>query len=228
MAADGSQTLERGLTALRVIAEAPQGLTASEVAARLGVHRSIAYRLLTALVRQEFAAKDAANRYRIGVAFFTLARQARPALLDAAQPVLRELAAELGATACLVVPEGAHAVAVAVVEPPGSGARLSYRVGNRDPLDRGAGGLALLAAQPPSEEEPARVAEVRARGYATTREELIPGTYGVAAPLTRRADETPAAVTVLTHRQEVADSAVPAVLAAARQLSGALALPAGT
>ncbi len=228
MAADGSQTLERGLTALRVIAEAPQGLTASEVAARLGVHRSIAYRLLTALVRQAFAVKDDANRYRIGVAFFTLARQARPSLLDAAQPVLRELAAELGATACLVVPEGEHAVAVAVVEPPGSGARLSYRVGNRDPLDRGAGGLALLAALPPAEAEPARVAEVRAQGYATTREELIPGTYGVAVPLTQAAGKHPAAITVLTHRQDVADSAVPAVLAAARKLSEALSLPTGT
>jgi DNA-binding IclR family transcriptional regulator len=217
--------LERGLTVLRVIAEAPQGLTASEVAARLGVHRSIAYRLLSALVRQEFAAKDDANRYRIGFAFFTLARQARPALLDAAQPVLRDLAAELGATACLVQPEGAHAVAVAVVEPPGSGPRLSYRVGNRDPLDRGAGGLALLAAQPSAAGEPARVAEVRALGFAATREELIPGIYGVAAPLTRQADEQPAAVTVLTHQQDVADSAAPAVLAAARQLSEALSMP---
>ncbi|SCE08286.1 IclR helix-turn-helix domain-containing protein [Streptomyces sp. SolWspMP-sol7th] len=117
--ADGAQTLERGLGVLRMLAEAPHGLRASEVAAALGVHRSIAYRLLTALTRSHFAARDAAGRYRVGVAFYTLAQRARPPLVDVAMPVLRALAVELGATACLVVPDGAHAVAVAVVEPPG-------------------------------------------------------------------------------------------------------------
>lgn len=225
MAAEGSQTLERGLMVLRMIAEERDGLTASEVGARLGVHRSVAYRLLTALVRQGFAAKDGAHRYRVGLAFFTLAELTRPPLLDAARPVLRDLAAELGVTACLVVPEGQEAVAVAVVEPPGPGARLSYRVGNRDPLDRGAGGLALLAAGAPAAGEPDRVAEVRDRGYALTREELIPGVFGVAAPVVRRPHEQPAAVTTLTHREELAEQAVPAVLAAARRLSHALDTP---
>ncbi|WP_306790652.1 IclR family transcriptional regulator [Streptomyces sp. NEAU-H3] len=135
--ADGAQTLERGLGVLRMLAEAPHGLRASEVAAALGVHRSIAYRLLTALTRSHFAARDAAGRYRVGVAFYTLAQRARPPLVDVAMPVLRALAVELGATACLVVPDGAHAVPVAVVEPPGPGPRFSYGVGHRDPLDRG-------------------------------------------------------------------------------------------
>lgn len=226
MASDGSQTLERGLTALRMIAEEQQGLSASEVAARLGVHRSISYRLLAALVRQQFAVKDSAGRYRIGASFFLLAERSRPPLLDAARPVLRALASQLGVTACLVVPEGSDAVAVAVVEPPGSGARLSYRIGNRDPLDRGAGGLALLAAMPPSAGEPGRVAEVRARGYVMTSEELIPGTFGVASPVGRGVHEQPAAVTVLTHRQDLAQDAVPAVLAAGERLTKALAGPA--
>ncbi|MGY3204863.1 IclR family transcriptional regulator [Streptomyces sp. TE5632] len=222
MAAEGSQTLERGLMALRMIAEEPQGVTASDIAARLGVHRSIAYRLLTALVRQNFAAKDEANRYRIGVAFFTLAQQSRPPMLDTAQPVLRDLAAELGATACLVVRDGMEAVAVAVVEPPGSGARLSYRIGNRDPLDRGAGGLALLAAADPTPDEPERIADVRFRGYAVTSEEVLPGIFGVASPVGARSDEQPAAVTVLTHHQDLAEAAAPAVVAAAERLTAAL------
>jgi DNA-binding IclR family transcriptional regulator len=226
MAAEGAQTLERGLMVLRMIAEERNGLTASQVGARLGVHRSVAYRLLSALVRQGFAAKDEANRYRVGLAFFTLAELTRPPLLDAARPVLRDLATELGVVACLVVPEGKEAVAVAVVEPPGSGARLSYRVGNRDPLDRGAGGLALLAAMEPAAAEPARVAEVRTRGYALTGEELIPGVFGVASPVMRQAHEQPAAVTVLTYREDLAEQMVPAVLAAAERLSRTL-LPHG-
>lgn len=225
MATDGSQTLERGLTALRLIAGRPEGLTAGEVASELGVHRSIAYRLLAALVRQGFAHRDGAGRHRPGVAFYTLAELARPPLLEAARPVLHDLAAQLGVTACLVVAEAGQAVAVAVVEPPGAGPRLSYRVGSRDPLERGAGGLALLAARPAAEGEPDRVAEVRSRGYAATGEELIPGVFGVAAPVGRGVGEEPAAVTVLTHRKELADGAVPAVLEAAARLAGTLTSP---
>ncbi|MFE9249696.1 IclR family transcriptional regulator [Streptomyces sp. NPDC007088] len=220
--ADGSQTLERGLGVLRMLAESREGLTASQVAARLGVHRSIAYRLLTTLTRTRFASRVPGGRYRVGVAFFTLAQEARPPLLDVAQPVLRELAVELGATACLVVPDGEHALAVAVVEPPGPGPRFSYGVGNRDPLERGAAGLALLSAGPPLPGEPGRVAEARVRGHVTTHEEVVPGTIGVAAPVRVPAGEQPAAVNVITHRQDLADRAIPLVLAATARIADLL------
>ncbi|MEV0847356.1 IclR family transcriptional regulator [Streptomyces sp. NPDC049954] len=219
---DGSQTLERGLGVLRMLAESREGLTAAQVAARLGVHRSIAYRLLTTLTRTHFAARVPGGRYRVGLAFFTLAQEARPPLLDVAQPVLRELAADLGATACLVVADGEHALAVAVVEPPGPGPRFSYGVGNRDPLERGAAGLALLSAGPPLPGEPARVAEVRARGHVTTHEEIVPGTIGIAAPLRLPPGEQRAAVNVITHRQDVADRAIPLVVVAAGRVADLL------
>jgi DNA-binding IclR family transcriptional regulator len=227
--ADGSQTLERGLVALRLLAEAPQGLGAAEIADRLGIHRSMAYRLLMALTRQNFAARDDAGRYRVGLSFFTLAEQVRPPLLDLAQPVLRELAAELGATACLVVPENEHAVAIAVIEPPGPGPRFSYRVGNRDPLDRGAGGIAMLAAGPVLDGEPERVREARRAGYVVTHEEVVPGTFGIAAPI--RSSGTPvgpSAVNVITHRQEIADRAIPLVMAAAERINRLLTSPSGS
>ncbi len=44
--APGSQTLARGLNALQLVAEAPSGLTVQQVADGVGVHRTIAYRLL--------------------------------------------------------------------------------------------------------------------------------------------------------------------------------------
>ncbi len=44
--APGSQTLARGLAALQLVAAAPNGLTAQQVADEIGVHRTIAYRLL--------------------------------------------------------------------------------------------------------------------------------------------------------------------------------------
>ena len=44
--APGSQTLARGLNALQLVADAPAGLTVQQVADGIGVHRTIAYRLL--------------------------------------------------------------------------------------------------------------------------------------------------------------------------------------
>lgn len=219
---DGSQTLERGMLVLRMLAEAPRGLTAGEVATRVGVHRSIAYRLLTALTRQEFVTKDQHNRYSVGLAFFTLAERVRPRLLDVARPVLREVTAEVDATACLVVAEQDVAVAIAVVEPPGSGARFSYGIGNRDPIDRGAAGIALLAAGSPRDDEPRRVRETRQAGHIMTHEEVVPGSYGIAAPIHTPAGDRAAAVNIITHRRDIADRAAPLVVAAAERITRAL------
>lgn len=220
--ADGSQTLERGLHVLRMLAEVPEGLGPSEVAARLGVHRSIAYRLLTALVRQEFVARDDEGRYRVGLVFFTLAEQLRPRLLDVARPVLHDLTNRLNATACLVVAESERAVAIAVIEPSGPGPHFSYGVGNRDPLDRGAAGIALLAAEPARDDEPERVAETRRTGHITTHEEVVAGSYGIAAPIHTPTGDRVAAVNVITHRHDIAEQAIPHVVEAAETIAATL------
>ncbi|MFI8994734.1 IclR family transcriptional regulator [Streptomyces sp. NPDC053542] len=220
--ADGSQTLERGLRALRLIAGAPHGMTATELAGELGVHRSVAYRLLTSLVRQHFAVRDDEARYRVGADLVGLAEQVRPRLREVAEQVLRRLADELEATACLVVRDDDAAVAVTVVEPATRGPRFSYRVGNRDPLDRGAAGIALLAGGPPADGEPARVTEARERGYALTAGEVVPGTFAVAAPIRTTHPDGPAGINLITHRQDIAEAAVAPVTAAAEEISARL------
>lgn len=225
---DGSQTLERGLLVLRMLAEAPNGLGASDIAAKLGVHRSIAYRLLTALVRQEFVARTPSGKYRVGLSLFTLVERIRPRLLDVAQPILHELTATLDATACLVVAENDCAVAIAVIEPPGSGPRFSYRIGNRDPLEHGAAGIALLAASAPQDDEPERVATTRTAGYIITHEEVVPSSYGVAAPILAPHDQQPAAVNIITHRKDIADRAIPLVITATERITRTLSTPGAT
>ena len=62
--APGSQTLARGLNALQFVAEAPAGLTVQQVADGIGVHRTIAYRLLATLAQFRFIAKGEDGRYR--------------------------------------------------------------------------------------------------------------------------------------------------------------------
>mgnify|MGYP003902800575 CR=1 FL=1 len=49
MVAETSQTLDRGLTVLEVLAESADGLTVTELAARLGVSRTVVYRLVVTL-----------------------------------------------------------------------------------------------------------------------------------------------------------------------------------
>lgn len=46
MPKETSQTLDRGLRVLSVLADSPEGLTVTEVAAALGVSRTVVYRLI--------------------------------------------------------------------------------------------------------------------------------------------------------------------------------------
>ncbi len=95
------------------------------------------------------ARRDVRGAYRVGPAVAELLGRARPRLREVAGPVLERLARTVDATASLVEVIDGFAVTTLVAEPPTDGPRFSYRLGNRDPLDRGAGGVAALAAPPP-------------------------------------------------------------------------------
>ena len=215
----GSQTLERGLAVLLELGRHPQGLTTSEVASRCGLHRSITHRLLVSLHHTAFASRDTDGRYTVGPTVHELVRDARPQLREVAEPVLHRLARRVDASASLVEVAGDHAVTTLVAEPPSDGPRFSYRLGNRDPLDRGAGGLAALASGPPMPGEPDRVAEVRSRGHVTTHGELSPGAHGAAVPLPGWGRL--AAVVVITSDRQSAERSVPDLVNAAREIVAA-------
>ncbi|MDF5757762.1 helix-turn-helix domain-containing protein [Spongiactinospora sp. TRM90649] len=171
MAAESSQTLERGLRLLRLLAEGHGGRTPSELAGQLGVSRAVFYRLLTTLQQEGFARRDGRGRVHLGFGVLTLARGVHPLLRAAALPTLRALAEGVGATAHLTVAEGDDGLAVAVVEPSWTDMHVAYREGARHPLDRGAAGLAILALR-----------EGRG-GYLVTEGQLQEGASGVAAPV---------------------------------------------
>ena len=217
----GSQSLERGLLVLRTLAARPEGLLVSEVSQETGLHRSIVNRALVSLFKSDFATRDGNGRYRVGPAVDQIAGQTRPRIRDVAEPVLQDLALRLGATASLVEVMGASAVATVVAEPSADGPWFSYRLGNRDPLDRGAGGLAALAACEPSPQEPPRVNDVRRDGYVVTEGELNSGALGLAAPITNTRGLR-ASVNVVTNSREIINQGVPAVLAAAQRIANAI------
>ena len=220
--ATGSQTLARGLRALELVAEATDGLTVQDLAGRLDVHRTIASRLLATLADFRLVVRTADGRYRAGSGLAALAAGIQGTLRAAAEPVMRELAAELGATVSLLVLEGQEAVALSVVEPPGASYVLSFKTGSRHPLGRGSAGVALLAAGPADDHERDAVSEARARGYASTFGEVEPGAYGVAVPLPPRAGLPATCLNLITHRADVAETAAPALVAAAERIAQTL------
>ncbi|MER5178748.1 helix-turn-helix domain-containing protein [Streptomyces sp. NPDC002896] len=215
----GSQTLARGLSALELIAAHPQGLAIQEVAERLGVHRTIAYRILATLSDFHLAVRGPDGRYRAGSGTVTLARGYAAGVREAALPVLRRAADDLGATVALISAEGDEAVAVAVVEPRSVDYHISYRVGSRHPIGVGAAGLALAAMRSPSPGEPDEVAAVRSAGYARTFGQIEPGAYGVAVPLRTADPALHMCVNLITSREDVAQDAVPVMRAVADEIA---------
>ena len=145
MTAETSQTLDRGLRVLKLLADTDHGLTVTELAAKLGVNRTVVYRLLATLEQHSLVRRDLGGRARVGLGVLGLAHQVHPLLREAALPALRSLADDIGATAHLTLVDGTEALAVAVVEPTWTDYHVAYRTGIRHPLDRGAAGRAILA-----------------------------------------------------------------------------------
>lgn len=177
MTTETSQTLDRGVRVLKLLADSERGLTVSELATRLGVNRTVVYRLLATLEQHGLVRRDPGGRARVGLGVLRLAHRVHPLLREAALPALRELADDLGATAHLTIVDGAEALAVAVVEPSWTDFHVAYRAGRRHPLDENAAGRAILSARglPPGvRPEP---------GWVTTRSGDHTGAAAVAAPL---------------------------------------------
>lgn len=217
----GAQTLRRGLHALEFVSSSPRGVTIQQVADHLGVHRTIAYRLLLTLADVRFAFRSPDGRFLPGARLATLAGGVHTAMREAALPILRELADSLEATVSLLVREVDDAVAIAVVEPTRGRYHIGFHEGSRHPLHVGSAGLALLASGAPAAGEPSRIAEVRRMGYARTFAEVEPGAYGVAVPVGGHVDGVAACLNLITHREDVADGALDQLLAAAGKISAA-------
>ena len=164
----GSQTLARGLTGLHMVAAAPGGLTVQQLADQVGVHRTIAYRLLLTLAEFRLIAKGEDGRYRPAAGLAVLGASFDRNVRQLCLPTLRALADELGSTVSLLVAEGDQQVAVAVIVPSQVAYQLAFHEGSRYPLDRGAAGIALLASMPARAGERELVARARERGWVMT------------------------------------------------------------
>lgn len=207
MAAETSQTLDRGLIVLEVLAATPNGLTITALAARVGVNRTVVYRLVATLELHGLARRDSAGLVHVGLGVLALARGLQPVLRERAAPVLRGLSEQLGMTAHLTVADGGEALAIAVVEPTWTDFHVGYRVGARHPLGQGAAGRAILLGRSADPD-----------GYSVTAGELQPGARGVAAPVLG-VDGLEASVGIVTLGELDPEEVGPVVRAAAAEVA---------
>jgi DNA-binding IclR family transcriptional regulator len=208
-----SQTLDRGLRLLSLLAGTPGGLTVTEVSAGLDVPRTVAYRLVSTLEQHALVRRDGRGRLHVGLGVLRLASAVQPALRDLAVPVLRSLAESVGCTAHLTVADGEEALAVAVVEPSWTDFHIGYRIGSRHPLGQGAAGRAILLGR---DRDPRRAT------YTTTSGELQAGARGVAAPV-EGIEGWEASVGIVTLGDLDTDRVGARVVAAAADLAARLA-----
>lgn len=208
MSPGGSLTLDRGLALLQAVADADgQACTVSELASTIGVSRAAVYRLLGPLVDRGLLWREG-PKVRLGVGLLRLAGRVLPQLREAASPVLRALAEDVGATAHLSIADADTVQAIAVIEPSWTSYHVGYRVGSQHPITRGAAGKALTLRQ-------------SGPGWASTVGELQPGAFGVAAPV-RGVQGLRASIGVVSLDALDADQVGPRVVQAAADLARVL------
>ena len=212
--APASQTLSRGIRLLEELADARAPLSIDDLAARVSLHRSVAYRLLRTLEDHGLISRDATGAVRLGTGLAALAAGVAADLQSEALPELTAAANDLGMTCFLVVLDHDACVTLASVEPRHAVTAVAQRPGARHPVTRGAPGRAILAQLPPRSwpddvdaRLAAEIAETVDRGWATSHDEVVPSLRAVAVPLAVQGRE-PAAVAAVHVATDLDDAAI--------------------
>ncbi|BBG03400.1 MULTISPECIES: IclR family transcriptional regulator [Pseudonocardia] len=234
----GVQSVDRAITVLELIAGLGEA-GVSELAAALEVHKSTAFRLLGALEEHGLVEQIGdRGKYRLGFGLIPLAGRVAERLEVTTQgrPVCDELAARLGETVNIAIPDRGFAVNVDQARGPSMVTTYNW-LGRITPMHNTSSGKVLLAAAViddptalPDEVRPAdraalseELAEVAAAGYAWSMEELETGLNAVAAPVRDHSGSVVAALSVSgpSYRLSVEriELITPDVVAAGREIS---------
>lgn len=241
------QSVDRALVLLEAVAAADGDVSLTELASRVGVHKSTASRLLATLEAHRLVVQGERGRYRPGLGLLSLAASATSGLdlVRAVNPVLRELSRDTGETANLAVL--AEDTALYLDQVTGrSMLQANSWVGQRVPLHATSNGKVLLAYSDPSllrricshplerftprtltahGELAAELERTRIAGTATAVDEWEQGLTAIASPVFGVRDELVASVSLSGPTVRLAGTAAFAdrVRAAAAEMSRRLA-----
>mgnify|MGYP001031644445 FL=1 len=195
------------------VEETDLGLT--ELAARAGLHKSTALRLLSSLERKGFVIRNpVTDKYRLGYRILELAAgAAQPDDLSLVfLPEMERLRDQIGETVSLYVRDGFERIRIQAVQSREAVRRVAP-VGARLPLYVGASSKVLVAyagerfieewrtgGNWPEGFQPdaflAQMEQVRREGFATSFEEREPGVAAMAVPIIGRSGQLAAALSV--------------------------------
>ena len=148
-AAHGCEGARRVLALMLTFSADDNTLTARQLAERTGIALPSVYRYITLLRETGLLAGDERGSYRLSARLIGLAKAAEAAesIIDVADPVMRNLAAQTGETVILVRLIGRSAVCVHRVQS-AQRLRISFEPGQPLPLERGASARLLLSSLP--------------------------------------------------------------------------------
>jgi len=249
---DGSavRSVDRAAALLLALGDFPAEAGVTELARKLGLHKSTASRLLATLQRRGLVEQDEeSGKYRLGLVVIRLAARAEKTLdlRTLARPDLERLARATRETVSLGVLDGDRCLTVAQVDGPNMVACADW-TGRTTPLHCVASGKVLLAAlaerdilrlvkkglapctdrtitalEPLFEE----LARVRRRGFATAFSEWEPGQNAVAAPVQDARGRVIASVVIWGPAYRIVPGRVADLAAEARAAAGAISIRLG-
>lgn len=232
----GTQTLDRSLDILFLVAGAAEPLAMGEIAAGTGVHESTAYRLVQALQQRGLLRREARGQVTLGPALFELARAADRQiggdLPTLAGPFMEDLVRRTGETSFLTVRSGLEVVCVEVVESPRR-VRLAFGKWQISPLYAGSA-VTILAHQDQTvidrvvaasrgrryangdpvtrERLVAAMERVRAEGHVVTSGEVDPDATGIGVPVFDGRGRAVAALSLAGPTSRIEGEALPALV----------------
>ncbi|WP_040949609.1 IclR family transcriptional regulator [Gorillibacterium massiliense] len=234
------RAVERALDILLCFAE-DSDLSLTEIASRIGLHKSTVHRLLASLEVKGFVRRNAdTERYRLGYRMWELSanliQDGDPAVI--VLPEMERLKDAVEETVSLYILDDLERIRVQAVQSSQAIRRVAP-VGARLPLHLGASSKVLVAFSEPevldrvlasdvwtSEDQKAafldELTDTRKKGYATSLEEREEGAAAVSAPIFDRSHRLVAALAIsgptnrLTPERMVADA--PVLLEAAARM----------
>ncbi len=228
-----TQTVERALSLLDVLAESTRPMNLKEISQRSQLNATTCLRLLRTLELNHYVVRlPESGQYRLGGKILTLA-YAMESQLDIrtiARPVLQELSLAIGESAGLIIRQGNEGIVIERAAGP-SALRHVTGIGYRGPLYCTSAGKVLLAWSEPEWRErylaneilhqltpttitsrsalEVQLEQIRESGYATDYGEREEGLVAIAAPVRDAADHVVASIGVSGPAERMPDELMP-------------------
>ncbi|WP_051236732.1 IclR family transcriptional regulator [Ottowia thiooxydans] len=232
-----TQTLDRAIALLRLLAASPEGTRLVDLQAATGLTKPTVHRILDTLCHHDLAARDpASRRYALGPEISLLAASvatSRIDLVELAREHMLEVAHRTGDTSFLMARSGFDTVCLDRQTGSYPVKAFTVDVGSRRPLGLGAGGIILLGTLDDTMREAAyqrvheylkplhrvTVAQVRAaveqaqrKGYALSNGFVVESVGGVAVPIMGPDGKVVASMSVAAIKERVGPRRLPQVL----------------